>query len=113
VAETGIWLILNEYLLQDPAFKTRSIFEFLARKTMTIIGANESTEGIDEEIRNFLSEDSIIARTKNCDQYFTDYLPSLATMAEVIFTCSSPSSSVVVHSTLNFEMQASIPAARR
>jgi hypothetical protein len=74
---------------------------------MTIVGANESAKGIDEEIRSFLSEDSIIARTKNCDQYFTDYLPSLATMAEVIFTCSSP----VEHSTLNFEMQASIPAA--
>ena len=54
---------------------------------MTIIEANESTQGIDEEIRNFFSEDSIIARTKNCDQYFTDFLPPLATMAEVIFIC--------------------------
>ncbi len=56
---------------------------------MTITEANESTQGIDEEICNFLSEDSIIERTKNCNKYFTDYLPSLATMTKVIFICCS------------------------
>ena len=47
---------------------------------------NESTSFIEPKIQQFLSEDSIIERTQECQNYFTQHITSLGTTVKVNFS---------------------------
>ena len=65
--------------------RKKSSLELLAQEAFDAVERNESLEAIDKKIRTFLSEDSIIERTKNCKTYFEDFVTPLGSLAKVIF----------------------------
>jgi hypothetical protein len=60
-----------------------SKLERLAREALSAVERNESVQEVDDQILLFLSEDSIIERTKNCDRYFEEFVTPLAATAKV------------------------------
>lgn len=46
----------------------------LALKASFLVDKNESLKKVDKEIRQFFDEELIIARTRRCQIYFTDYV---------------------------------------
>ena len=44
---------------------------------------NESRDEVDKKIREFLTEDAIIERTKNCKTYFDQEVTPVAAMTDV------------------------------
>ena len=65
--------------------RKKSSLELLAQEAFDAVERNETLEAIDKKIRTFLSEDSIIERTKNCKTYFEDFVTPLGSLAKVIF----------------------------
>jgi hypothetical protein len=63
--------------------KTMSKLERLAREALSAVERNESVQEMDDQILLFLSEDSIIERTKNCDRYFEEFVTPLAATVKV------------------------------
>ncbi len=51
----------------------------LALKASLLVDKNESLIKVDQEIRQFFDEELIIARTRRCRTYFTDYVTPVAT----------------------------------
>ena len=54
-----------------------SEMEFLAVETHFVWDRNESRVEVEKRIKGFLNEDSIIARTENCSNYFNEYVTPL------------------------------------
>ena len=67
-----------------------SELESLAFETLQIVKRNDSRIKISKTLRQFLKEESIIARTQNCKTYFKSHLNALAANLNVtiIFCCT-------------------------
>ena len=73
--------------LFTPIEESLTILEDLALKSNFEEFDNPSRQRqeVDQKIREFLSEDSIIERTRNCQNYFRRFIPSPAANNEVSF----------------------------
>jgi hypothetical protein len=60
-----------------------SRLEELSMEAYLLYFKNESTAKIEPKIQQFLSEDSIIERTQDCPNYFSQHITSLGTTVKV------------------------------
>ena len=75
--------VLN-FSQENPGARKKSKLELLAQEALDAVKQNNSLDDIDKTIQNFLSEDSIIERTKNCKQYFDEFVTPLGSITKVM-----------------------------
>ena len=55
----------------------------MANEAFDIVSRNDSLEALEKSLRIFLSEDSIIKRTRDCNKYFDEFVTPLGELNQV------------------------------